>query len=58
MTQVGCCPECGDLLLHADHAPQSQSQWERCVRATALALRKQSLHCQVPGLMEGIKPRR
>jgi RNA-directed DNA polymerase len=43
-TQAGCCPECGDLLLHADHPPQSPAQWEQWVRATAKALRKQSLH--------------
>ncbi|WP_448072473.1 group II intron reverse transcriptase/maturase [Georgenia yuyongxinii] len=43
-TQAGRCPECGDLLLHADHPPQSPAQWEQWVRATAKALRKQSLH--------------
>jgi len=43
-TQAGRCPECGDLLLHADHPPQSPAQWEQWVGATAQALRKQSLH--------------
>ena len=42
-TQAGCCPCCGDLLLHAEHPPQSPAQWEQWVRATAQALRKQSL---------------
>jgi RNA-directed DNA polymerase len=42
--QAGRCPECGDLLLHADHPPQDPAQWEQWVRATAQALRKQSLH--------------
>ena len=43
-TQAGRCPECGDLLLHADHPPQSPAQWEQWVRAAARALRKQSLN--------------
>lgn len=42
--QAGRCPECGDLLLYADHPPQDPAQWEQWVRATAQALRKQSLH--------------
>jgi len=42
--QAGRCPECGDLLLHADQPPQNPTQWEQWVRATAQALRKQSLH--------------
>ena len=42
-TQDGRCPCCGDLLLHADHPPQSPSEWERWVRVTGKALRKQSL---------------
>jgi len=45
-TQAGRCPECGDLLLHADQPPQSPAQWEQWVRVTALALRKQSLNYQ------------
>jgi len=42
-TQAGRCPCCGDLLLHADHPPQTPSQWEQWVRVTGKALRKQSL---------------
>jgi RNA-directed DNA polymerase len=41
--QAGCCPCCGDLLLHADHPPQTPTQWEQWVRVTGKALRKQSL---------------
>lgn len=41
--QAGRCPRCGDLLLHAEHPPQTPSEWEQWVRATAKALRKQSL---------------
>jgi RNA-directed DNA polymerase len=44
--QAGRCPECGDLLLHADHPPQTPTHWEQWVRATAQALRKQSLRCR------------
>ncbi|MHB8188745.1 MAG: group II intron reverse transcriptase/maturase [Dermatophilaceae bacterium] len=42
-TQAGRCPCCGDLLLHADHPPQTPIQWEQWVRVTGKALRKQSL---------------
>jgi len=41
--QAGHCPSCGDLLLHADHPPQSPAEWEQWVRVTGKALRKQSL---------------
>ena len=42
-TQAGRCPSCGDLLLHADHPPQTPSEWEQWVRVTGKALRKQRL---------------
>ncbi len=42
-TQAGRCPCCGDLLLHADHPPQTPSEWEQWLRVTGKALRKQSL---------------
>lgn len=42
-TQAGRCPCCGDLLLHAEHPPQTPTEWEQWVRATGKALRKQSL---------------
>jgi RNA-directed DNA polymerase len=41
--QAGRCPKCRDLLLHADHPPQSPTEWEQWVRVTSKALRKQSL---------------
>ena len=41
--QHGRCPVCGDLLLHADHPPQTPAEWEQWVRVTGKALRKQSL---------------
>ena len=44
--QAGRCPWCRDLLLHADHPPQSPTEWEQWVRATGQALRKQSLTYQ------------
>ena len=43
MTQAGRCPQCGDLLLHANHPPQTPSEWEQWARVTGKALRKQSL---------------
>jgi RNA-directed DNA polymerase len=42
-TQAGRCPRCGDLLLYADHPPQTPSEWEQWIRVTGKALRKQSL---------------
>ncbi|HEY5248019.1 MAG TPA: group II intron reverse transcriptase/maturase [Dermatophilaceae bacterium] len=42
-TQAGRCPYCGDLLLYAEHPPQTPTEWEQWVRVTGKALRKQSL---------------
>ena len=42
-TQHGCCPECGDLLLHADREPQSPGQWEQWFQATRRAIGKQAI---------------
>ena len=36
--QHGRCPACGDLLLHADHEPDSASQWEQWFRAIRTAI--------------------
>jgi RNA-directed DNA polymerase len=33
-TQAGRCPCCGNLLLHADHPPQTPREWEQWVRVT------------------------
>ena len=42
-TQHGRCPECGDLLLHADREPQSPGQWEQWLQATRKAIGKQAI---------------
>jgi RNA-directed DNA polymerase len=42
-TQHGRCPECGDLLLHADREPQSPGQWEQWLQATRRAIGKQAI---------------
>jgi len=41
--QNGRCPECGDLLLHADREPQSPQEWEQWLAATRKALDRQSI---------------
>ncbi|MGI8592710.1 MAG: group II intron reverse transcriptase/maturase [Nakamurella sp.] len=41
--QHGRCPVCGDLLLHADHEPQSPQEWELWLAATRKALDRQSI---------------
>ncbi len=41
--QKGRCPSCGQLLLHADQAPQSPTGWEQWTRAIWRALTKNSL---------------
>jgi hypothetical protein len=40
--QTGRCPCCGDLLLYAEHLPQTPIEWEQWVRVTGKALRKQA----------------
>jgi RNA-directed DNA polymerase len=42
-TQHGRCPLCGDLLLHADHEPQTPQQWEQWIKVTRKAIRKQAI---------------
>jgi RNA-directed DNA polymerase len=41
--QHGCCPLCGDYLLHADHDPTSPQEWEQWLRAVHKAISKQAL---------------
>lgn len=41
--QHGVCPLCGELLLAADHSPQSPQEWEQWVRTTGKALAKTSI---------------
>jgi RNA-directed DNA polymerase len=52
-TQKGTCPLCGELLLAADHPPQSPHEWEQWVRATGKALTKRSLARQEQGSSDG-----
>jgi len=39
--QNGRCPLCRGLLLHADHGPQSPTEWEQWHRVTRKAITKQ-----------------
>ncbi|MCA1704039.1 MAG: group II intron reverse transcriptase/maturase [Actinobacteria bacterium] len=41
--QRGRCPACGDLLLHADHEPQSPHEWEQWIKTTRAAIRKHAI---------------
>jgi RNA-directed DNA polymerase len=45
--QGGRCPLCGDLLLHADHEPQTPTEWERWLTVTKKALDRQFIAYQV-----------
>ena len=42
--QGGSCPVCGQLLLYADHPPQSPREWEQWVRVTGKAIAKRSIY--------------
>ena len=41
--QAGHCPLCRGLLLHADHEPQTPSEWEQWVKVTRTAIRRQAI---------------
>ena len=41
--QHGRCPLCRDLLLHADHEPQTPHEWERWLTTVRKAIRKQAI---------------
>jgi RNA-directed DNA polymerase len=41
--QRGLCPICEELLLYADHPPQSPQEWEQWVRVTGKALAKRHM---------------
>ena len=47
--QQGTCPLCGELLLHADHPPQSPEEWEQWVRTIGKALSKSNIACRERG---------
>jgi RNA-directed DNA polymerase len=51
--QKGACPLCGELLLAADHPPQSPHEWEGWVRTTGRALTKRSIAPQEQGKSDG-----
>jgi RNA-directed DNA polymerase len=51
--QRGTCPLCGQLLLLADHPPQSPQQWEQWLRATRRALTKRAIAMQEQGTPDG-----
>ena len=49
--QAGCCPLCGDLLLHVDLQPRTPHEWEQWLRVTRMALSKQHIvHSERRGL--------
>jgi RNA-directed DNA polymerase len=41
--QHGRCPICQELLLHADHEPQSPHEWEQWLTATRTAVRRHAV---------------
>jgi RNA-directed DNA polymerase len=41
--QQGRCTRCGQLLLHADHPPQTPTEWEQWLAATRKAIIKNAL---------------
>ena len=41
--QHGCCARCGQLLLHADHPPQTPAEWEQWLAATRKAITKNAI---------------
>jgi RNA-directed DNA polymerase len=47
--QHGCCPLCGDYLLHADHEPDSPHEWEQWLIGTRKAINRHSLDIAVRG---------
>ncbi|MFD7057735.1 group II intron reverse transcriptase/maturase, partial [Streptomyces mirabilis] len=41
--QHGRCPLCRDLLLHADHEPQTPQEWERWLTTVRKAIHRQAI---------------
>lgn len=41
--QHGRCPLCNQLLLHADHEPQSPHEWERWIHVVRSPIRRQAI---------------
>jgi len=48
-SQNGCCPACGELLLHAEHEPRSPREWEQWFITVRRVLAKQHIVEQVDG---------
>ena len=48
-SQNGCCPACGELLLHAEHEPRSPREWEQWFLTVRRVLAKQHIVEQVDG---------
>jgi RNA-directed DNA polymerase len=46
-SQHGRCPVCEELLLYADHEPQSPEQWEQWLKGTRRAIRKHAIIADV-----------
>ena len=57
-SQRGLCPRCGELLLVADHPPQSPREWEQWVRTTGKALAKRAMAYQERGTSDAGSPLR
>jgi RNA-directed DNA polymerase len=48
-TQQGRCPLCGELLLHADHPPQTPPEWEQWLATTRKAITQNSIALRADG---------
>ena len=55
--QDGLCPLCGELLLHADHPPQSPSDWEQWLVATRMTMLNKQIVLQVDGTPDEVNLR-
>ena len=52
-SQHGACPLCEELLLVADHPPQSPEEWAQWVRTTNKVLAKRHLTFEAQGTSDG-----
>jgi len=52
-SQNGSCPLCTELLLVADHPPQSPEEWEQWVRTTQRVVAKRHIAYEVRGTSGG-----
>ncbi|GAA3794208.1 group II intron reverse transcriptase/maturase [Streptomyces chiangmaiensis] len=56
-TQKGRCQLCGQLLLHADRAPQSPTGWEQWLRTTRKAIKARNIAYQGAKTPDGVQLR-